>query len=112
MMDVEVEVVVGKCMGRNSMSGLGNKVSIGWDTSRFSLEQFNHEFMDNIDGCTIDKNFHCISCKFFFFLTIWDIPGNKSNLKIESFVSCSSVNDGFHSVTTVHSGGQVANKAG
>ena len=68
--------------------------------------------MDDVDGCAIDKNFHCItSHKFFLSLTIQDIPGNEMNLELESFSSCSSINDGFHSVAMVHSKGQVANKA-
>ena len=44
-------------MGHNSVSGQWNKVNISQNNSRFSLEKFDHEFMDNIDGCMIDENF-------------------------------------------------------
>ena len=67
--------------------------------------------MDNVDGCTINDNLHSISCKFFVFLAIQDIPGNQSNLQIEAFVICSSINNHFHSVAMVQGRGQVAQKS-
>ena len=106
-------MVIEQFMSRDSsMSGEWDKVNIGRDNYRFSLEQFNHEFTDSVDGSTIDKNLHCISCKFFFFLTIRDVPGNKVNLKIEAFGGGSSINDGLCGVTMVHSGRQVADESG
>ena len=99
-------MVVKDLMGHHAMGGR-------WGQNKHHPEGHMISWMvDGIDRCTINKYFLGVCCKFFIFLTIRNVPGNKANLKIASFVTHSIVNDGFHSIAMMHCGRQVADESG
>ena len=93
------------------MGGQGYEVNISGDVIRLLLKDFDHHFVNKVDRCAVNEDFHSISCALLFRLAIWNVSGNEADLKVKSFLVSSGVNDIHHSVMAVHSRQQVTEES-